>query len=137
MLVLQKPYLLYLGSSKTKFGAKIADALVTWTPENVKGYYSLPDCKITYSNYDFLEPEQASQKGIKSFVIAFANAGGFLTDDDIKVIERALRSGLDVISGMHVKLENYPEIQKALSRSQKNQFLILGFIIKILKLMML
>jgi len=122
MLVLQKPYLLYLGSSKTKFGAKIADALVTWTPENVKGYYSLPDCEISYTNYDFLEPEQALNKGIKSLVIAFANAGGFLTDEDLKVVERALKSGLDVISGMHVKLETYPEIQKASEESKQSVF---------------
>jgi uncharacterized NAD-dependent epimerase/dehydratase family protein len=122
MIVLQKPYLLYLGNSKTKFGAKIADALVTWTPENVKGYYSLPDCEIKYDTLDFLEPEQAFKNGIKSLVIAFANSGGFLTEHDINIAERALRSGLDVISGMHVKLEEYPKIKQACIDTNQNVY---------------
>ena len=110
--MLPKPYLIYLGSSKTKIGAKIADALVTWRKSDISAYYSLPDCDVSY-DFPFVTPEEASALGIKSMVIAFTNSGGFLVQDDIIIAERALRSGLDVISGMHVKLEDYPEIALA------------------------
>ena len=112
MYMLPKPYLIYLGSSKTKVGAKIANALVTWRKSEISAYYSLPDCEISY-DFPFVTPEEAPALGIKSMVIAFANSGGFLVKDDIKIAERALRSGLNVISGMHVKLEDYPEIALA------------------------
>ncbi|MBT4921759.1 MAG: DUF1611 domain-containing protein [Rickettsiales bacterium] len=121
MYKLPKPYLIYLGNAQTKVGAKIADALMTWSKSDVKAYCSLDDCKVTY-DLPILTPQAAALAGIESMVIAFANSGGFLIDDDIKMAVRALKSGLDVISGMHVRLQDYPEILEACRESGKTVY---------------
>lgn len=121
MYNLPKPYLIYLGRSQTKYSAKIADALMTWSKDDVKSYYAHPDCKVKY-DLPFTTPEEAVKYGVKSLVIAFANSGGFLTDEDIKIAARALKSGLNVISGMHKKLEDYPEIKEALKITKAKVF---------------
>lgn len=121
MLSLAKPYLLYVGNAKNYSDAKTASAIFTWSKDDAKGYYALDNAKVKF-DLPIITPENAVDTGIKSLVIGFANSGGYLIEEDKKVIVRALKNGLNIISGMHVRLETYPEILAAKESSQKEIF---------------
>lgn len=61
-------------------------------------------------------PAQAHQAGARSLVIGVAPAGGVLDPAWIPALSGALRSGLDVISGLHVRLGDIRELAETAAR---------------------
>jgi uncharacterized NAD-dependent epimerase/dehydratase family protein len=49
-------------------------------------------------------------------VIGVANSGGFIAASWIPALVEALRAGLDIVSGMHAKLGDIPELRRAAER---------------------
>ena len=64
-----------------------------------------------------LTPAQAAVAGAGSLVIGVAAVGGKLPDAWISTLEDALDSGLDVVSGMHTRLDTFPRLVAAARRS--------------------
>ena len=119
MIKIQKPYLIFVGEARddNNINTKIADAVSQWNPEQAVGYLSIENSNKEYSNLDRVSLDDAIKKGAKSFVLGLANNGGYIQDNWKQSIYDAIDAGLDIVNGMHDKLENYPEI---VERAEKN-----------------
>ena len=49
-------------------------------------------------------------------MIGVANSGGFIAASWIPALVEALDAGLDIVSGMHARLGDVPELQEAAER---------------------
>jgi D-glutamate N-acetyltransferase len=114
-LSLPQPYLLFLGDTTCAQDAKTAFGLRDWAPERCIGEYALPASTVTTS-LPRLTPAQAKAKGARSLVIGVAPAGGVIAPAWVPTLVEALEAGLDLVSGMHTRLEAVPQLQSAAAR---------------------
>ncbi|MBS0613437.1 MAG: DUF1611 domain-containing protein [Proteobacteria bacterium] len=109
MLVLRKPYLLYVGDAALKTDCKTAFGLRDWCPQQVIGEWSRPNAPVTLG-LTRLSPEQAAARGAGSLIVGVAPIGGRLPDHWLPDLEAALEAGLDVVSGLHSRLTSFPRL---------------------------
>ena len=114
-LNLPRPYLLFLGDTVEASYAKTAFGLRDWVPEQCIGEYACEGGTIT-TGLPVLTPAEAKAKGARSVIIGVANSGGFIPDNWIPSLVRALEDGLDVISGMHTRLTEVPALKEVAAR---------------------
>jgi uncharacterized NAD-dependent epimerase/dehydratase family protein len=115
MLVLRKPYLLYLGDAQLKSDAKTAFGLRDWCREDVLGEWSHPAGRVTL-DLPRLSPAEAAARGAGSIVVGIAPTGGVLPEHWQPDLEAALDAGLDVVSGLHTRLSTLPRLVRAAER---------------------
>ena len=113
---LRKPYLLFLGDVALKSDAKTAFGLRDWCPDDVIGECALPAATISLGLPSWT-PAQAVARGAGSIVIGVAPAGGALPEAWITTLEQGLLAGLDVVSGLHARLDAHPRLVAAAARS--------------------
>lgn len=109
-------YLLFLGDVDERLDAKTACGLVDWAPERCVGQWRLPNCGIDLGLPD-MDFGDALKAGAKTLVIGITPFGGAIAPPWIGPIAAALRTGLNVASGMHMRLEAVPEIAAAAQAS--------------------
>jgi uncharacterized NAD-dependent epimerase/dehydratase family protein len=114
-LSLPQPYLLFLGDTTSAADAKTAFGLRDWARERCIGEYALPASTVT-TGLPRLTPAQASAKGARSLVIGVAPVGGVIAPAWVPALVEALEAGLDLVSGMHTRLENVPQLNSAAAR---------------------
>jgi uncharacterized NAD-dependent epimerase/dehydratase family protein len=107
-----KPYLLFLGDVRDQLAAKTAQGVVDWRPEWCVGQLRLPGCQADCGLPD-ISVSAAHAKSAKTMVVGAVNAGGVLPPHWIATIVAALEAGLDVATGLHVRLSSVPEIAAA------------------------
>ncbi|EFO30812.1 conserved hypothetical protein [Roseibium sp. TrichSKD4] len=112
------PYLLFLGDVHDALAAKTAIGIVDWRKDWCLGQVRLDGCAADTGLPDVSIVEGAS-KGAKTMVIGAVNAGGRLPDHWITSIVEALDAGLDVASGLHVRLASIDAIREAAERNGK------------------
>jgi uncharacterized NAD-dependent epimerase/dehydratase family protein len=112
---LRKPYLLFLGDVQDKLTAKTAFGLMDWCPDDVLGEWSLPGCGVTLG-LPRIAPADAAARGAGSIVVGIAPTGGKLPPHWVAELRAAADAGLDVVSGLHTRLTNFPELVQAASR---------------------
>jgi uncharacterized NAD-dependent epimerase/dehydratase family protein len=110
-----KPYLLFLGDAPDALAIKTAAGIVDWRREWCVGQLRLPNCKADLG-LDDLTISEARERGAKTLVLGVVNPGGILPDTWVGTIVAALTSGLDVASGMHMRLDANPLIADAAKR---------------------
>jgi uncharacterized NAD-dependent epimerase/dehydratase family protein len=115
-MIIDPPYLIFLGDVPDALAAKTGLGIVDWRPEWCIGQLRLDGCQADAKIED-LTIAQAKEKGVKTMVVGAVNAGGVLPDHWIKPIIEALESGLDVATGLHVRLSSIPEIAEAAEKS--------------------
>lgn len=115
MLVLRKPYLLYLGDALLKSDCKTAFGLRDWCREDVLGEWSHPAATVTL-DLPRLAPSSAAAKGAGSIIVGVAPTGGVLPEHWQDDLEAALDAGLDVVSGLHTRLTSFPRLTRAAER---------------------
>jgi len=111
VLALPRPYLLFLGAETESGYAKTAFGLRDWVPEDCVGEYACPGAISL--GLPFLTPAQARARGARSMVIGVANTGGVIVGSWIPRLVEALTAGLDLVSGMHARLEDTPVLKEA------------------------
>jgi uncharacterized NAD-dependent epimerase/dehydratase family protein len=111
-LELPRPYLLFLGAERDRSFAKTAFGLKDWAPDDCIGEYAYGDSAISLG-LPRLTPEQATRQGARSMVIGVANAGGIIIDEWIPHLVAAIEAGLHIISGMHARLGDVPQLRQA------------------------
>lgn len=115
MLELRKPYLLYLGDAALKSDCKTAFGLRDWCRDDVIAEWSHPEGTVTLG-LERLSPVAAAARGAGSLVIGVAPMGGALAEQWVPDIEAALTAGLDVVSGMHTRLDMIPRLAAAAAK---------------------
>ena len=113
-----QPYLLFLGDVVEPGFAKTAFGLRDWAGERCVGEYALPGARVS-TGLPNLDPKAAAARGARSMVIGVANPGGQIPASWFGALLDALEAGLDLVSGMHVRLANLPGLQAAADRHNR------------------
>lgn len=108
------PYLLFLGDATDPLSIKMAKSAADWSPEKCIGECKERSCTVS-TGLPELTIQQAADSGAKSFVLGFANSGGHLDARWVSKIIEALHAGMDIINGLHDKLEEIDAIRNAAS----------------------
>ncbi len=109
---IQMPYLVFIGDTSEKASAKTGLGLVEWRRDCVAGQLRFEGNCLSLGVPD-MSLEEAVAAGVKSLVIGVAPVGGKIGDHWISALEEAARAGLDIVSGLHRKLETYPGLVAA------------------------
>lgn len=114
-LALPQPYLLFLGDTAEPGYAKTAFGLCDWVHDKCIGECAVAGATVT-TGLPALSPWDAHARGARSIVIGVANSGGFIAPAWVPALVEALEAGLDIVSGMHARLADVPELAKAAAR---------------------
>ena len=106
------PYLMFLGDVPDQLAAKTASGIVDWRRDWCIGQLRLPGCKADLGIPD-LGVADAKAKGAKTLIVGIVNAGGVMNPAWVPTIVEALASGMDVASGLHIRLDSNAEIAAA------------------------
>ncbi len=115
---IKHPYLLFIGDAPDDLAAKTAQGIADWRPEWCLGQMRLPGCKADLKLPD-LTIAEAAAKGVKTLIIGVANSGGILPASWSPMIVEAIERGMDVASGLHMRLTALPEVVKAAEKHGK------------------
>lgn len=107
---LRAPYLLFFGSETELGYAKTGIGLAQWRKDLCVGQCNLPGGTIDVGLPE-MSLKEAASKGVKSIVIGTAPVGGKIPDSWLPFLFRALTLGLDIVSGLHQKLESIEELK--------------------------
>ncbi|WP_282130580.1 N-acetyltransferase DgcN [Pseudoalteromonas aliena] len=111
------PYLLFIGDATDQLSIKMAQGAADWRPNLCVGEFSVDGCTVT-TGIKKMSIEEASKQGAKSFVLGFANSGGILEKRWLPYILSAMDHGMDIVSGLHEKLTDFPEL---IAKAQETQ----------------
>ncbi|MEQ8480408.1 MAG: N-acetyltransferase DgcN [Hoeflea sp.] len=114
-MVIEPPYLIFLGDVPDTLAAKTGLGIVDWRPEWCIGQLRLEGCKADAGIPD-LTIAEAREKGVQTMVVGAVNAGGVLPEHWIASIVEALEAGLSVATGLHTRLASIPQIAEAAAR---------------------
>jgi uncharacterized NAD-dependent epimerase/dehydratase family protein len=115
LLDLPQPYLLFLGDTTEAGYAKTAFGLRDWAADRCIGEWSCEGATVT-TGLPRLSPKEARARGARALVIGVANVGGMIAESWMPSLMDALDSGLDIVSGMHTKLNDTPQLKSAAER---------------------
>ena len=108
-------YLLFLGDTVEPGYAKTAFGLRDWAGERCVGELALPAATVS-TGLPALSAVQAHRLGATSLVIGVAAPGGLIPDAWVPALVEVLEAGLDLVSGMHVKLAQLEPLREAAVR---------------------
>ncbi|MCZ2722166.1 DUF1611 domain-containing protein [Marinomonas sp. 15G1-11] len=120
-LTLKAPYLVFLGDANDLLMAKVAKGIAHWRPEKCVAQLRLPGAKADLGLPDFTI-QQAVDAGAKTFVIGLAPIGGTLLTEWIGLLTQAMEAGLDIASGLHMRLCDIPELVAVAERTGQTLF---------------
>jgi len=109
------PYLLFLGDATEPAFAKTAFGLRDWIPERCVGEWGCAEATVT-TGLPRLTPAEALARGARGLVIGVANVGGAIGERWVPLLVAALEAGLDLVSGLHAKLGDVPELAATAAR---------------------
>lgn len=116
MQPLPSPYLLFLGDATEPAYAKTAFGLRDWAPERCVGEWATDAATVT-TGLARLTPKEARLNGARGLVIGVANIGGAIAPSWIAALVEALEAGLDLVSGMHHRLADVPQLAATAKRN--------------------
>ena len=115
MSALPQPYLLFVGDTTEPAFAKTAYGLRDWARDQCIGELAIvPEAVAT--GLPRLTSAQAAARGARSLVIGVANRGGIIAPQWLPALVDAIEAGLDIVSGLHMKLADTPELAEAAMR---------------------
>jgi uncharacterized NAD-dependent epimerase/dehydratase family protein len=115
-LTLPHPYLLFLGDTTEAAYAKTAFGLRDWVPERCIGEWACAGATVT-TGLPWMTPKEAVARGARGLVIGVANTGGVIGASWVPLLVEALEAGLDLVSGLHAKLREVPQLKAAAQRT--------------------
>ena len=106
------PYLLFLGDTVEPGFAKTAFGLRDWARDQCVGELALPGAAVT-TGLPRLSIRAAFDRGARALLIGVATPGGLIPPNWVPTLVEALEAGLDIVSGMHVRLADVPPLRAA------------------------
>ena len=113
---IKAPYLIFLGGEKERTYAKTGSGMVDWRPDLCKGQLNLVENGVALGLPN-MTVREAVDAGVKSFIIGTASVGGGLPENWIAIMEEAASLGLDIVGGVHKKLNEVPSLVEAAKKS--------------------
>jgi len=113
-LDLPYPCLMFLGDVD-RVSAKTASGVAHWRPDACLAQLRLPGCEADLGLPD-MTPKAAQAAGARALMIGVANAGGYIPLHWEAVLIEALEAGLDLISGLHTRMADLPEVAETAKR---------------------
>ena len=115
--MIRKPYLMFIGDVATALYAKTASGVKYWRPAQAAGQFrfsggvdlGLPDYTM----------QQAVDAGIKTILIGVAPLGGQLPQAWLDYLVEGLEAGLDIASGLHVRLAEIPALKETAAKNNR------------------
>jgi uncharacterized NAD-dependent epimerase/dehydratase family protein len=114
-LELPTPYLLFVGDVAEPGFAKTAFGLRDWAGDKCVGEWA-SDASAVSLGLPRMTPAEAVASGARAMVIAVANSGGIIPPGWVPSLVAALEAGLDIVSGMHIRLIDVPGLIEAADR---------------------
>lgn len=108
------PYVVFFGDATDTAFAKTGLGVRDWARDKIVGALSLPGCTIE-TRLPPLSIGEAHEKGAKALLIGVSPIGGALPDHWKSTILEALSKGLDIISGLHTRLNDDADLASAAS----------------------
>ena len=115
-IVCEKPYLILIGDEVDASNAKTGIGIAHWRPDDVAGQLRFTNDAVDLGVPD-LNIDDAVEKGVASLVIGVAPIGGTVPDEWWDVMRQAAAAGLNVIGGLHTRLNENPALREAAARS--------------------
>lgn len=110
-ITLEGPFLLYLGDKRNPLDVKTSRGLALFRPHDCLGELRQDTCPLTLG-LPRMSVEQAAAAGAKALVLGVATSGGRLEDAMIPEALAALEAGLDIVSGLHQRLDADPRLRE-------------------------
>jgi uncharacterized NAD-dependent epimerase/dehydratase family protein len=110
-----KPYLLFVGDRPKSAYTKTAEGVRAWAGDDCVAQWRLVPGAIDLDLPD-MQPAEAHAAGARSMIIGIAPIGGQLPDEWITCLVQALEAGLDIVSGLHMRLSAHPVLAPAAAR---------------------
>ncbi len=109
--MIKKPYLMFIGNVSSALRAKTAAGVKYWRPEQASGQFRFPGgVDLGLPDYTM---QEAVAAGIKTILIGVAPSGGSLPNEWVDYLIEGLDAGLDIASGLHVRLAEVPTLKEA------------------------
>jgi uncharacterized NAD-dependent epimerase/dehydratase family protein len=108
-VMIEGPYLLFLGDAPDPLAAKVAQGIRDWRPDAAIGQFRMPGCQADMGLRDMTIAEAAAA-GARTLVVGVANRGGTIAPGWLAVLRSAMEQGLDLASGLHNLLRDEPEL---------------------------
>jgi uncharacterized NAD-dependent epimerase/dehydratase family protein len=106
------PYLMFLADAPDQLAAKTAAGVAHWRPDWCIGQLRLEGCNADLKLPD-MTVEDAAAAGVGTVIVGVANRGGKLSPASVAPLKRALELGMDLASGLHIRLAEVPELAEA------------------------
>lgn len=118
---IEHPYLVFLGDAHDQLAAKTADGIAFWRRDWCVGQLRLPGCNADAGLPDMTVSEAAAN-GARSLIVGVVNAGGVLPESWTDTIVEALEAGMDVASGLHMRVADVPVVRETAERLGRRLF---------------
>lgn len=102
---LKPPYLLFIGDIDDITSAKTALGILEWKPDLVAGQLRFDHNSLDLGVPD-LDIANAVELGVGSIIIGVAPVGGKVDERWFDILIEAANSGIDIVSGLHINLQN-------------------------------
>ena len=109
------PYLLFTGDVTEPGYAKTAFGLRDWARDKCLAQWVLGDGSLDLG-LPRMDADAAARAGARTVIVAVSNRGGFISDHWLPALARAAEAGLDIVSGMHMRLTSFPALIEAAER---------------------
>ena len=113
---LRAPYLIFLGSETDDTYAKTGAGVAHWSPEKCMGQFHLEGGTVDLGLAEHTI-ESAARAGAKTLLIGTAVIGGAIPESWANVLIEAMDHGLDIVAGVHTRLNDIPELKAAAARN--------------------
>ena len=115
------PYLIFLADAKDALAARTGQGIKDWRPEHCIAQLRLPGCQADLRIPD-MDARTAASAGAATLVIGTVSPGGGLPDAWIPILTDALAAGLNLASGMHIRLTQIEALRAAASANGRALF---------------
>ena len=109
---LRAPYLIFVGDEHRPTYAKTGQGLADWRKELCAGQLRLSDNALDLGLGD-MSIEEAASNGVASLIIGTALVGGSIPEAWLNDLCTAARSGMDIVAGLHTRLNDIPALVEA------------------------
>lgn len=121
MMLINAPYLLFLGDARDALAAKVALGVKHWRPERCLGQLTLPGCDAD-AGLPEMTVTEARAAGAETLMVGVANRGGVIGPTWIAVLREALEAGMDVAAGLHNRLADVPILAETAAAHGRSLF---------------